>query len=48
MQRLLKSNPKLVKYCIKRILGDTETAKIFKSIVGTDGKEEKDGNKPSE
>lgn len=32
MKRLLKSNPKLVKYCIQRILSDEETAKILREI----------------
>ena len=41
MRRLLRSNPKLVRYCIQRILGDTETARIFRSIVSSP-KEEKD------
>lgn len=42
MKRLLKSNPKLVRYCVKRILDDSETARIFKSIT-KDKKENKDG-----
>ena len=32
IRRLLKSNPKLVQYCIDRILKDDETAKILNSI----------------
>lgn len=32
MQRLLKSNPRLIQYCLDRILEDDETAKILRSI----------------
>jgi len=32
MKRLLKSNPKLVQYCIERIMSDDETARILRSI----------------
>lgn len=32
LKRLMKSSPKLVEYCIERILADSETSRILKAI----------------
>lgn len=32
LERLLKSDPKMIRYCIKRILADEEIAKIMRRL----------------
>ena len=44
MKRLIKSNPKLVKYCIERILSDDDTAKILREINRNVREKEKNEN----
>ena len=44
MKRLIKSNPKLVNYCIRRILSDEETANILREINRNVREKEKNEN----
>ena len=43
IKRLLKSDPKLIEYCIKRILSDREAARVIKEIYKCET-EKKDGS----